>query len=114
MTRLQKMVLKPKEQLVTRLFLSPKLKQNLTVLSYSTYDLVAAMKDLSESDPFVSLGKSQEESHNLEWLKDSESESLLDHLLAQVRLSDWNNKVKKAVKLLIYHLADDGYLRTDL
>lgn len=114
MTRLQKMVLKPKEQLVTRLFLSPKLKQNLTVLSYSTYDLVGAMKDLSESDPFVSLGKPREETHNLEWLKDSESESLLDHLLAQVRLSDWNSKSKKAVKLLIYHLADDGYLRTDL
>lgn len=114
MTRLQKMVLKPKEQLVTRLFLSPKLKQNLTVLSYSTYDLVNAMKDLTQSNPFVSLGKSQEESHNLEWLKDTESESLLDHLSAQVRLSDWNNKVKKAVKLLIYHLADDGYLRTDL
>lgn len=114
MAQLQKMALKPKEQLVTRLFLSPKLKQNLTVLSYSTYDLVNAMKDLTQSNPFVSLRESKNETHDLEWIKDSESESLLDHLLAQVRLSDWNNKVKKAVKLLIYHLADDGYLRTDL
>lgn len=53
MTRLQKMVLKPKEQLVSRLFLSPKLRQNLTVLSYSTHDLIKAMKELSASDPFV-------------------------------------------------------------
>ncbi|MBI0033951.1 hypothetical protein H3T43_08755 [Lactobacillus sp. M0396] len=39
------MVLKPKEQLVTQLFLSLKLKQNLTSLSYSTHDLINAMKE---------------------------------------------------------------------
>lgn len=114
MTRVQKMVLKPKEQLVTRLFLSPKLKQNLTVLSYSTYDLVNAMKDLSESDPFVSLGEPKNEAQSLEWLRAPEGESLLDHLLVQVRLNDWSNREKKAVKLLIYNLDQDGYLRTGL
>ena len=114
MTRLQKMVLKPKEQLVTRLFLSPKLQQNLTVLSYSTYDLVSAMKELSESNPFVSLAEPKSETHSLEWIGDTESESLPDHLLLQVRMSDWSNKEKSAVKLLIYNLDDDGYLRAKL
>ena len=110
----QRMALKPKEQLVTRLFLSAKLKQNLTVLSYNTYELVNALKDLSESNPFVSLREPQNESYDLEWLKDNESESLVDHLLMQVRLSNWSTSEQKAVKLLIYHLAEDGYLRTDL
>ncbi|WP_278952437.1 hypothetical protein [Lactobacillus apis] len=114
MTRLQKMVLKPKEQLVTRLFLSPKLQQNLTVLSYSTYDLVSAMKELSESNPFVSFAEPKSETHSLEWIGDTESESLPDHLLLQVRMSDWSNKEKSAVKLLIYNLDDDGYLRAKL
>lgn len=114
MARLQKMVLKPKEQLVTRLFLSPKLKQNLTVLSYSTYDLVNAMKELSESDPFVTLSEPKTESHGIEWIGTPDGESLIDHLLLQVNLSDWSNKEKKEVKLLIYHLDNDGYLRTEL
>ena len=114
MTRLQKMVLKPKEQLVTRLFLSPKLQQNLTVLSYSTYDLVSAMKELSESNPFVSLAEPKSENHSLEWIGDTESESLPDHLLLQVRMSDWSSREKSAVKLLIYNLDDDGYLRVKL
>ena len=114
MTRLQKMVLKPKEQLVTRLFLSPKLQQNLTVLSYSTYDLVSAMKELSESNPFVSLAEPKSEAHSLEWIGDTESESLPDHLLLQVRMSDWSSREKSAVKLLIYNLDDDGYLRVKL
>lgn len=114
MTRLQKMVLKPKEQLVTRLFLSPKLQQNLTVLSYSTYDLISAMKELSESNPFVSLAEPKSENHSLEWIGDTESESLPDHLLLQVRMSDWSSREKSAVKLLIYNLDDDGYLRAKL
>ncbi|WEV51366.1 RNA polymerase factor sigma-54 [Lactobacillus sp. ESL0731] len=114
MARLQKMVLKPKEQLVTRLFLSPKLKQNLAVLSYSTYDLVNVMKDLAESDPFVSLKQPQNSEHSLEWLRTPKGENLVDHLLMQVELNNWRSKEKQAVKLLIYNLDQDGYLRVDL
>ena len=114
MTRLQKMVLKPKEQLVTRLFLSPKLKQNLTVLSYSTHDLINAMKEISASNPFVTLREPKGEMQNLEWLRSPETENLIDHLLVQVDLSDWHSWEKSAVKALIYHLDEDGYLRIDL
>ena len=114
MTRLQKMVLKPKEQLVTRLFLSPKLKQNLTVLSYSTHDLINAMKEMSASNPFVTLKEPKGEMQNLEWLRSPEGENLIDHLLMQVDLSDWHTWEKGAVKALIYHLDEDGYLRIDL
>ena len=114
MTRLQKMVLKPKEQLVTRLFLSPKLKQNLTVLSYSTHDLINAMKEMSASNPFVTLKEPKGEMQNLEWLRSPEGENLIDHLLLQVDLSDWHTWEKGAVKALIYHLDEDGYLRIDL
>ena len=114
MTRLQKMVLKPKEQLVTRLFLSPKLKQNLTVLSYSTHDLINAMKEISASNPFVTLKEPKGEMQNLEWLRSPEGENLIDHLLLQVDLSDWHTWEKGAVKALIYHLDEDGYLRIDL
>ena len=114
MTRLQKMVLKPKEQLVTRLFLSPKLKQNLTVLSYSTHDLINAMKELSLSNPFVSLREPKGEMQNLEWLRAPEGENLIDHLLMQVNLGDWHNWEKSAVKVLIYLLDKDGYLRVNL
>ena len=114
MTRLQKMVLKPKEQLVTRLFLSPKLKQNLTVLSYSTHDLINAMKEISASNPFVTLREPKGEMQNLEWLRSPETENLIDHLLVQVDLCDWHSWEKSAVKALIYHLDEDGYLRIDL
>ncbi|MBA1393989.1 RNA polymerase sigma-54 factor, partial [Lactobacillus sp. XV13L] len=110
----QQLVLKPQEQLVTRLFLSPKLQQDLTVLSYSTYDLINAMKDLSESNPFVSLREPKTEMQNLEWIGAPEGENLVDHLLGQVRLSKWNGKEKKAVKLLIFNVEPDGYLRADL
>ncbi|BDR59983.1 RNA polymerase factor sigma-54 [Lactobacillus xylocopicola] len=114
MAQLQRLVLKPQEQLVTRLFLSPKLKQNLTVLSYSTYDLVNALKDLSERDPFVSLREPRAEMQNLEWLRAPAGENLVDHLLGQVRLSDWTSREQRAVKLLIFSLDSDGYLRADL
>lgn len=114
MTRLQKMVLKPREQLVTRLFLSPKLKQNLTVLSYSTHDLANAIKDLSARNPFVSLREPKAEMQNLKWLRAPEGETLIDHLMLQLDLSTWSKEEKKAVKQLIYHLDQDGYLRISL
>ncbi|WEV43395.1 RNA polymerase factor sigma-54 [Lactobacillus sp. ESL0684] len=84
----------------------------MAVLSYSTYDLVNVIKDLAASDPFVSLREPQTESQGLEWVADPQAESLTDHLLMQVRLSNWTSKNKAAVKQLIYNLAADGYLRT--
>ncbi|MDF7639553.1 RNA polymerase factor sigma-54 [Lactobacillus sp. ESL0791] len=114
MVQLQKMALKPKEQLVTRLFLSPKLKQSLNVLSYSTHDLINVVKDLAETNPFVSVKTPKNELQNLDWIGDQGSESLVDHLLSQVRLNSWTGKQKKAVTFLVYNLDQDGYLRADL
>ena len=51
---------------------------------------------------------------NLDWIQDNETENLIDHLLRQVRVSDWSSKEKRAVKFLIYQLGEDGYLRTSL
>lgn len=109
-----KMVLKPQEQLVTRLFLSPRLKQNLKVLSYSRRDLVNAVKDLCISNPFVSLRGAKDEMQNLDWIRSPVKENLIDHLLWQVNLNNWKSKDKQAVKLLIYNLDQDGYLRISL
>ncbi|MCT7873805.1 MAG: RNA polymerase sigma-54 factor, partial [Lactobacillus iners] len=40
--------LRLKESLITRLFLSPKLKQDLDILSYNTEDLLKVLHDIAE------------------------------------------------------------------
>lgn len=72
------------------------------------------MKEISASNPFVTLKEPKGEMQNLEWLRSPEGENLIDHLLLQVDLSDWHTWEKGAVKALIYHLDEDGYLRIDL
>lgn len=69
---------------------------------------------MSASNPFVTLKEPKGEMQNLEWLRSPEGENLIDHLLMQVDLSDWHTWEKGAVKALIYHLDEDGYLRIDL
>ena len=62
----------------------------------------------------MTLKEPKGEMQNLEWLRSPETENLIDHLLMQVDLSDWHSWEKSAVKALIYHLDEDGYLRIDL
>lgn len=114
MSQSQKMALKVQEKLVTRLFLSAKLRQNLTVLSYSSNDLKKVITDFSETNPFVSLKRPKNELQNLDWITSPDEENLLDHLLSQVRLADWDQRDKKIVIFLIYQLDSDGYLRIEL
>lgn len=114
MSQAQKMALKPGEKLVTRLFLSPNLQQNLNVLAFSAHDLINALRDLSETNPFVSLKVPKNELQNLDWIQDDTGENLVDHLLSQVNTSSWSKKEQKVVKYLIYQLDNDGYLRTSL
>ena len=114
MMQAQSMSLKVQEKLVTRLFLSTKLKQDLKILSYNAYDLSKVIQEFAQENPFVELKSSSKEMQNLDWIEDNGTENLIDHLLSQVRISDWSSKEKRAVKFLIYQLGEDGYLRTSL
>lgn len=114
MSQVHKMVLKPREKLVTRLFLSPNIRQQLGVLSYSSHDLINVLKDLADSNPFVSLKQAKGDFQNLDWIEDTNQENLIDHLLEQIHLSSWNKKIQEQVTYLVYHLDNDGYLRIDL
>lgn len=114
MSQVNKMVLKPREKLVTRLFLSHNVTQSLGILSYSSHDLINVMKDLADSNPFVSLKRPKGDFKNLDWIEDSAEESLVDHLLEEVRLSSWSKRIQEVVTYLIYQLDNDGYLRVDL
>lgn len=111
MSQSQKMALKVQEKLVTRLFLSSKLRQNLAVLTYGANDLKKVIEDFSEANPFISLKRPKNELQNLDWIAEADSESLVDHLLSQIRLAKWSNKDKKVVTFLVYQLDSDGYLR---
>ncbi|MGE9902551.1 RNA polymerase factor sigma-54 [Lactobacillus johnsonii] len=108
------MSLKVQEKLVTRLFLSTKLRQDLKILSYNAYDLSKVIQEFAQENPFVELKNPRKELQNLDWIQDNETENLIDHLLSQVRVSDWSSKEKRAVTFLIYQLGEDGYLRTSL
>lgn len=108
------MSLKVQEKLVTRLFLSTKLKQNLRILSYNAHDLSIVIQEFAQENPFVELKNPSKELQNLDWIQDNETENLIDHLLSQVRISDWSNKSKRVVIFLIYQLDNDGYLRKSL
>ena len=114
MMQAQSMSLKVQEKLVTRLFLSTKLKQDLKILSYNAYDLSKVIQEFAQENPFVELKSSSKELQNLDWIEDNGNENLIDHLLSQVRVSVWSSKEKRAVTFLIYQLGEDGYLRTSL
>ena len=114
MMQAQSMSLKVQEKLVTRLFLSTKLKQDLKILSYNAYDLSKVIQEFAQENPFVELKNPRKELQNLDWIQDNETENLIDHLLSQVRVSVWSSKEKRAVTFLIYQLGEDGYLRTSL
>lgn len=114
MMQAQSMSLKVQEKLVTRLFLSTKLRQDLKILSYNAHDLSTVIQEFAQENPFVELKNPSKELQNLDWIQDNETENLIDHLLSQVRVSDWSSKEKRAVKFLIYQLGEDGYLRTSL
>ena len=114
MMQAQSMSLKVQEKLVTRLFLSTKLRQDLKILSYNAYDLSKVIQEFAQENPFVELKNPRKELQNLDWIQDNETENLIDHLLSQVRVSDWSSKEKRAVTFLIYQLGEDGYLRTSL
>lgn len=114
MMQAQSMSLKVQEKLVTRLFLSTKLKQDLKILSYNAYDLSKVIQEFAQENPFVELKSSSKELQNLDWIEDNGNENLIDHLLSQVRVSVWSSKDKRVVKFLIYQLGEDGYLRTSL
>lgn len=114
MMQAQSMSLKVQEKLVTRLFLSTKLRQDLKILSYNAHDLSTIIQESAQENPFVELKNPRKELQNLDWIQDNETENLIDHLLSQVRVSDWSSKEKRAVKFLIYQLGEDGYLRTSL
>lgn len=114
MIQAQGMALKVQEKLVTRLFLSTKLQQNLKILSYNAHDLGEVVQEFAEENPFVELKYTKKELQNLDWIQSEDTENLIDHLLSQVRMSDWSNKEKNVVTFLIYNLESDGYLRADL
>ncbi|MCJ2172753.1 hypothetical protein [Lactobacillus kefiranofaciens] len=50
MSQQQQLGLTPKTQLVTRLFLLPKLQQNLTILSYNANELVRELRNYDEAN----------------------------------------------------------------
>lgn len=114
MMQAQSMSLKVQEKLVTRLFLSTKLRHDLRILSYNAHDLSTVIQEFAQENPFVELKNPSKELQNLDWIQDNETENLIDHLLSQVRISDWSNKSKRVVTFLIYQLDNDGYLRKSL
>lgn len=114
MIQAQGMALKVQEKLVTRLFLSTKLQQNLKILSYNAHDLGEVVQEFAQENPFVELKYTKKELQNLDWIQSEDAENLIDHLLSQVRMSDWSDKEKKVVTFLIYNLESDGYLRAEL
>ncbi|MDE7050162.1 MAG: RNA polymerase factor sigma-54 [Lactobacillus sp.] len=114
MIQAQGMALKVQEKLVTRLFLSTKLQQNLKILSYNAHDLGEVVQEFAQENPFVELKYTKKELQNLDWIQSEDTENLIDHLLSQVRMSDWSDKEKKVVTFLIYNLESDGYLRAEL
>lgn len=97
MMQAQSMSLKVQEKLVTRLFLSTKLRQDLRILSYNVHDLSTVIQEFAQENPFVELKNPSKELQNLDWIQDNETENLIDHLLSQVRISDWSNKSKRVV-----------------
>ncbi|MCT7728337.1 MAG: RNA polymerase sigma-54 factor, partial [Lactobacillus iners] len=103
--------LRLKESLITRLFLSPKLKQDLDILSYNTEDLLKVLHDIAETNPFIDLKYTNANTTTLDWVQDPSQDSLVEYLIKQIQLSAWSNNDKKLVTFLIYKLDNNGYLR---
>lgn len=112
MSQNQQLALKPQAKLVTRLFLSNRLKQDLHILSLGSNDLALFIKDYAETNPFVSVTYPKQ-NHNLDWIGDSQ-ESLIDHLLMQLAEMSLTPKQTAVVKYLILNLDHDGYFRSPL
>ena len=103
--------LRLKESLITRLFLSPKLKQDLDILSYNTEDLLKVLHDIAETNPFIDLKYTNANTTTLDWVQDPSQDILVEYLIKQIQLSAWSNNDKKLVTFLIYKLDNNGYLR---
>lgn len=113
MSQKQQLGLKPQTKLMTRLFLSPKLKQNLHILMLNSNNLISYLNDFTQENPFVSVNYHEKKLQNLDWIAQKQ-ESLTDHLLNQVKINLWSTKEKKIVEYLIYNLDSNGYLRVRL
>lgn len=113
MSQKQQLGLKPQTKFMTRLFLSPKLKQNLHVLMLNSNNLISYLNDFAQENPFVSINYHEKRLQNLDWIAQRQ-ESLIDHLLEQVKINLWSAKEKRTVEYLIYNLDNSGYLRVTL
>ena len=76
----------------------------MRILSYNAHDLSTVIQEFAQENPFVELKIQVKNYKNLDWIQDNETENLIDHLLSQVRISDWSNKSKRVVTFLIYQL----------
>ncbi|KRN28800.1 RNA polymerase sigma-54 factor [Lactobacillus selangorensis] len=116
MTQVPKMTQTPRQRLVTRLFLSPQVNQELTILQFNASQLAAYLQTAALANPLIQLTAPQHSAAAtaFDWGTTGDSETLSEHLLAQKRLLTVAPLQKLAVTALIMDLNDAGYLQHSL
>ncbi|WP_179394817.1 hypothetical protein [Lacticaseibacillus absianus] len=116
MAQTQRMVQHPMLEVTTRLFLSPVMRQRLTVLQFGADQLTAHLQAVAEANPFVRLRVASPVAHGaaVDWVPDETTETLTAHLLTQARLTRVPARLRPALTALCLAVDDDGYLRSPL
>lgn len=115
MTQSQQMMQTPHQRLVTRLFLSPQVTQELSILQFSVSQLDEYLKSVALSNPLIQLQSPRYTSTITDVDRSTSTvEVLSDHLLRQNRLLNISSVKKMAVTILIMNLNQAGYLQDSL
>lgn len=124
------------QQQTMKLFMTNDLRQAISILQYSTQELLSYLEEQQLENPLLEINEPHDELHlekatfdyeknydstvydgennsPFDYLSKSEV-SLSDHLLNQIRFDSFAEKQKKLIKYLILSLDENGYLLTEL
>jgi RNA polymerase sigma-54 factor len=108
------------QQQVTKMALTKELRQAITLLQYTSFELTNYLNDLSLENPFIKLhdpvyksGTKSYKEHDFEIASPTKVD-LDQYLVSQVELQPIHQSLKKRVLFLIGTMDEDGYIRDEL
>ncbi|KAA0548727.1 RNA polymerase factor sigma-54 [Bacillus sp. BGMRC 2118] len=102
------------QQQVTKLALTNELRQSITLLQYSSYELSQFITDLSLRNPFVKVKDTAYKSASKNYEKELASHdqpSLSQYVLSQLEVQNLKETVRNPILYLVNSMDEDGYIR---
>lgn len=99
----------PQQRLQTRLVITPGMHQSLDILQFGASQLADYLERVVADNPFLEVRRPHLDYDDFPPIADTQQESLTDHLLAQLRVSDEDGATRKVAAQLVLMLNERGY-----